>query len=194
MAFTLPPIEYFNILVSAVKDRNRILDSLASYLEDYSEIEGTYGKQMVKIKGIVDSNSSKLTDPLIGSGWESIYRFSLSSGKEHSSLAANISSSIIRSLQDSSRTNHKTILGIVSRISAQNEELKKLIKSNTKNKEAYVKLIQEAEAAIRARDALKESEAKSTGDQMKSDDNKEGFFSKKFLLKTYWFSDSFFLQ
>lgn len=93
MAFALPPIEYFNLFVTSIKDRSRIVDSLIACIDEYVDIESSYGKAMSKVREIDGSKSEFV---LLGQGWESIYRFSLTSGKEYISLGSNLSQSIVR--------------------------------------------------------------------------------------------------
>ena len=112
MAFVLPSYEYFSVFAASVRDRNRLIDALASYIEEYAEIEVSYGKALSKVKG-VDGKS----DISLAAGWESIFLFSQTTGREHASLATNLSQSIVRTLHDCSKGNGRIVQSLTMKVS-----------------------------------------------------------------------------
>ena len=103
-------IENLNIIVREIKERIKICDAISDCIEDFSEIETIYGKNLIKINTSPSYSNIKFESlNNISNGWESIYRFAVTSGKEHSTLATNLIQSIVKTLPENAKNENKAI-------------------------------------------------------------------------------------
>ena len=110
-------IENFNLIVKEIKERIKLCDVLSDYIDDFSDIETNYGKSLVKINNSSFSNNSKIENiSTISLCWEIISKYSLASGKEHSSLALNLSQSIVKTLPEHTKMGNRSIQSISQKV------------------------------------------------------------------------------
>jgi len=75
----MPPVEFFPFIVKETKDRIKIGDAISACIEDFAEIEASYGKMMSKISNASIGQARGEWLQHISGSWESVYRCEASS-------------------------------------------------------------------------------------------------------------------
>lgn len=183
-----------------IKKKLRVCTSLAQFIEDVGVVEGASGKQLLKLsQKIESSNTAKGSSTLasvdggasqpsntimlarLSEVWDCVLRTSTATkGQQCASISSTLSQSIGKCFPDHVTAFSKRIKINMDRVKSLADNVTKLRQSYQKAQTAYLKLVQDTEAAIRARDDNAAIAAEKEQSELKSGDkDKEGDFMNR---------------
>lgn len=174
-----PHVSLIKSICDQETERLRFISCLGTFLEDFTDVENSTAKSFGRT---ISTFSLGKTDSLASFGaiLEELGKFaSQGSGKNHATIASNISSHVCKTFPEYSKINRKKVQAVFQRIAAIQDDLKKAKVVQMKNEESYVKLVKEAETFVRFRDHP-ESYEKYLESDRESIDEKDKFKSMTF--------------
>jgi len=167
------PHVYFKYAAREAKARAKLCEMYSSYFDDLAFAEDVFGKNVLK-SGSSNRSQSKDQWPVeTNNAWDQLYTTSERLGKQHIGFSLCISQSIARELYDHGRSSSRRVQEIETKLQSLLDDISKSTRSIKKKNAKYARLVQDAEAAIIARDGAIRDYAEKINDQ-----TGEGFINR----------------